>query len=239
MLTARVRFPGPGGGCELRGARLRPTWPLAGAAANCSNGSLQGTRRRGQLPRGNTRDAAPRDASATEPRGPRARAGALRSPPRPGWRRVQRPAVRHFRVTRRGGGRHFRPLPVWTVGGGRPAAGSFPSPSSLPPCPSLGGRASRGLLTRPRSECGGPSGARGWGGGHPRPTVGAPRHPARRRHGHEADAAHLLGPHAARGGSGLQRHHALRLLSDQRLQRWQTYAPPGRYRRLDRDVFGS
>lgn len=50
-----------------------------------------------------------------------------------------------------------------------------------------------------------------------RPSSPAPR--PRRRHGHEADAAHLLGPHAARGGSGLQRHHALWLFLNQRLQK--------------------
>lgn len=155
--------------------------------------------------------------------------------------RYRLPAVRHFRLTRpvsapslpaaTGVDREWR----------RAGFPALPSPSPSLPVPPLA-TARRGDS---RPGLGVSAGAlsslrrRGREGGRPRPSVPAPRHRARRRHGHEADAAHLLGPHAARGGFGLQRHHALRLLSDQRLQRWQTYAPPGRYRRLDRNIFGS
>jgi hypothetical protein len=132
------------------------------------------------------------------------------------------PASRHFRLTRRVGRRHVLPLPVGTVSGGRPALRR--SPPLLPPSLSLPWRPRVAGTLEPASfgvSAGASSSLRRRGreGGRPRPSVPAPRHRARRRHGHEADAAHLLGPHAARGGFGLQRHHALRLLSDQRLQR--------------------
>uniref|UniRef100_A0A3P9IQU9 Serine-threonine kinase receptor-associated protein n=1 Tax=Oryzias latipes TaxID=8090 RepID=A0A3P9IQU9_ORYLA len=55
-------------------------------------------------------------------------------------------------------------------------------------------------------------------------------------HGHEADPPHLFGSHPTRGGPGLQRNHAFRILPHQRLQGWQAHVAPRRHRRLDRNV---
>ena len=143
--------------------------------------------------------------------------------------------------------RHFLPVPVWTVR--VVAAGSpffpFPySPPSLPFPPSAAvGRPSRTPWPVPNPFL--TLGLQDWPFPVPRPSasVGAgalrsrrrchrgekrlddpsalqPDRSARRRHGDEADAAHLLRPHAACGGSGIQWHHALWLFSNQRLQRW-------------------
>lgn len=53
-----------------------------------------------------------------------------------------------------------------------------------------------------------------------RPSAPQQDRSIRRRHGDEADPAHLLGSHAACGGFGFQWHHSLRLFLNQRLQRW-------------------
>lgn len=131
-----------------------------------------------------------------------------------GCSRVSRlPAARHFRRSRRVGAPSL-PAATGVDGGWRQARSAVPSPlPSLPVPPWAAAR--RGDS---RAGLGVSAGRRG-GLRRRTPAVRASRHPARRRHGHEADTAHLLRPHAARGGLGLQRHHAVRLLSDQRLQR--------------------
>lgn len=211
----------------MGGTQLRVTWPLADCCRGNnlrtprvekeqqewlpigSRAAYNGHRAAGST--GQDRDAA-RVTSA--PPAARSRSSRLRTPLLAAA--LGDPAFPP-RVTSVGRGasslRHFLPLPVWTVGGGRPAPRRspplFPPSLSLPPSAA----ASRGGS---RAGLGVSAGRRG-GLRRRTPAARASRHPARRRHGHEADAAHLLRPHAARGGLGLQRHHALRLFSDQRL----------------------
>lgn len=158
-------------------------------------------------------------------------------------------AVRHFRRTpsvigfvtscRYRCGRCGSWSPVLRFSGSPP-----PLLSSLPPSPSLGGCGSP-VADSQTHPCPFPDLGATWlasfsrfpaqfqGGGleEPgalqrrrektrRPSAPQPDRSVGRRHGDEADSAHLLGPHAACGRSGLQWHHALWVFLNQRLQRW-------------------